>query len=102
MQVWEKVQLLRKGFNKLGITKKEHVAIVAETRAEWLHFDIASLVCFPLVTMPDSSSLPQVSGLVTVPVQHSLDEPTMRYIIGQCGASLVVCSGAAAPMVCVH
>ena len=64
------------GLATLGIRPGDRVALISESRPEWLATDLAVLV----------------SGAVTVPVYPTLSAPQVRYILQDCGARLAVVS----------
>ena len=73
---FEHVRDLSLGFGALGITAGERVAIIAESRPEWLMVDLAVLA----------------AGAVTVPIYPTLSAAQARYILADSGARLVVVS----------
>ncbi|MGZ5454499.1 MAG: AMP-binding protein, partial [Candidatus Aminicenantales bacterium] len=83
--VWEKistdevettVRRLSLGFQALGLKPGDRLAILSENRPEWVMADFAALC----------------AGAVTVPIYTSLLPDQVRYIIGDAGAKIVVCS----------
>ena len=83
--VWERistdeveatVRRLSLGFRALGLKPGDRVAILSENRPEWVMADFAALC----------------AGAVTVPIYTSLPPDQVRYIIGDAGAKIVVCS----------
>ena len=47
MKVWDKVENIMRGFDLLGMSKKQHVALISPLCKEWIEYDIAILVFFP-------------------------------------------------------
>jgi long-chain acyl-CoA synthetase len=70
------VRRLSLGFQALGLTPGDRVAILSENRPEWVMADFAALA----------------AGAVTVPVYTSLLPDQVGYILGDAGAKIVVCS----------
>jgi len=70
------VRRLALGFQALGLGPGDRMAILSENRPEWVMADFAALC----------------TGAVTVPIYTSLLPDQVRYIIGDSGAKLVVCS----------
>jgi len=75
-EVEETVRRLSFGFRALGLKPGDRVAILSENRPEWVMADFAALC----------------AGAVTVPIYTSLLPDQIRYIIGDAGAKIVVCS----------
>jgi long-chain acyl-CoA synthetase len=73
---FEALRDLSLGLATLGIRPGDRVALISESRPEWLATDLAVLV----------------SGAVTVPVYPTLSAPQVRYILQDCGARLAVVS----------
>jgi long-chain acyl-CoA synthetase len=78
-ELFEQVRDLSLGLTSLGVTAGDRVAILAESRPEWLLTDLAVLT----------------AGAVTVPVYPTLSAGQARYIFQDCGAKVVVVSTAA-------
>ena len=70
------VRRLSLGFQALGSAPGDRIAILSENRPEWVMADFAALC----------------AGAVTVPIYTSLPPDQVRYIIGDAGAKIVVCS----------
>jgi long-chain acyl-CoA synthetase len=64
------------GLLSTGLAAGDRLAIVAESRPEWLLTDLAA----------------QSIGVVTVPIYPTLAAPQVRYILADCGARLAVVS----------
>jgi long-chain acyl-CoA synthetase len=75
-ELYEHVRDLSLGLSALGVSTGDRVAILAESRPEWLLTDLAILT----------------AGGVTVPVYPTLSASQARYIIQDCGAKVVVVS----------
>jgi long-chain acyl-CoA synthetase len=78
-ELFEQVRDLSLGLTALGVTAGDRVAILAESRPEWLLTDLAVLT----------------AAAVTVPVYPTLSAGQARYILQDCGARVVVVSTAA-------
>ena len=78
-ELFEQVRDLSLGLTSLGVTTGDRVAILAESRPEWLQADLAILT----------------AGAVTVPVYPTLSAGQARYILQDCGAKVVIVSTAA-------
>ena len=70
------VRRLALGLQALGLKHGDRMAILSENRPEWVMTDFAAL-CM---------------GAVTVPIYTSLLPDQVRYILGDAGAKIVVCS----------
>ncbi len=70
------VRRLSLGFQALGLKPGDRVALLSENRPEWVMADFAALT----------------AGGVTVPIYTSLLPDQIRYIVGDSGATIVVCS----------
>jgi long-chain acyl-CoA synthetase len=75
-EVFERIRDLALGFRALGISRGERVAIVAESRPEWLLCDLAVLT----------------AGAVIVPIYPTLSASQARYILEDSGARLAIVS----------
>jgi long-chain acyl-CoA synthetase len=75
-EFFERVRDLSLGLAALGMAAGDRVAIVAESRPEWLMTDLAVLA----------------AGAVTVPVYPTLSYAQVRYILADCGAKAAVVS----------
>lgn len=75
-EVFERIRDLSLGFRTLGISAGDRVAIVSESRPEWLLCDLAVLT----------------AGAVTVPIYPTLSAAQARYILQDSGARLAVVS----------
>ena len=70
------VRRLSLGLREFGLKPGDRVAILSENRPEWVMTDFAVLC----------------AGGVTVPIYTSLLPDQVRYIVGDAGAKIVVCS----------
>jgi long-chain acyl-CoA synthetase len=77
-EVFERVRDLSLGFGALGMSSGDRVAILAESRPEWVMCDLAVLA----------------AGGVTVPIYPTLPASQVRYILHDSGARLAVVSTA--------
>ena len=75
-EVFDRVRELSLGLASFGIERGDRVAIVAESRPEWVMCDLAILV----------------RGAVTVPIYPTLSAAQARYILEDCGARLAIVS----------
>src|SRR6185436_13036336 len=75
-EVFERIRDLSLGFRALGIGRGDRVALIAESRPEWLLCDLAVLT----------------AGAVTVPVYPTLSAGQAKYILHDSGARLAVVS----------
>ena len=75
-EMLERVRDLSLGLRVLGVTRGDRVALIAESRPEWLLCDLAILA----------------SGAVTVPVYPTLSAALARYILEDSGARLAIVS----------
>jgi long-chain acyl-CoA synthetase len=75
-EVFERIRDLSLGFRALGISAGDRVAIISESRPEWLLCDLAVLT----------------AGAVTVPIYPTLSASQARYILQDSGARLAVVS----------
>ncbi len=75
-EVFERIRDLSLGFTALGIGSGDRVAIIAESRPEWLFVDLAILA----------------AGGVTVPIYPTLSAAQAHYILQDSGARLGVVS----------
>jgi long-chain acyl-CoA synthetase len=75
-EVFERIRDLSLGFRALGISAGDRVAIVSESRPEWLLCDLAVLT----------------AGAVTVPIYPTLSASQARYILQDSGARLAIVS----------
>ncbi len=73
---FEQVRDLSLGLGAIGVAPGDRVAILAESRPEWLLTDVAVLT----------------AGAVTVPVYPTLSAGQARHILQDCGAKVVVAS----------
>ena len=73
---FEQVRDLSLGLGALGVEAGDRVAILSESRPEWLIADFAALT----------------RGAVTVPIYPTLPEAQVRYILADSGACAVVAS----------
>jgi long-chain acyl-CoA synthetase len=75
-ELFEQVRDLSLGLTALGMRAGDRVAILAESRPEWLLADLA------IVT----------AGAVTVPIYPTLSAPQIRYILADSAARIVIVS----------
>ena len=75
-EVFERIRDLSLGFRALGVSRGDRVAIIAESRPEWLLCDLAVLT----------------GGAVTVPIYPTLSASQARYILHDSGARLAILS----------
>ena len=75
-EVFERIRDLSLGLSALGVSRGDRVAIVAESRPEWLIADLAILTL----------------GGVTVPIYPTLSAAQIRYILKDSGARVVFVS----------
>jgi long-chain acyl-CoA synthetase len=78
-QLFEQVRELSLGLTHLGITPGDRVAIIAESRPEWVIVDLAALA----------------AGAVTVPVYPTQSAHQVEFILRDTGAKAAVVSGLA-------
>ena len=74
--VFERIRDLSLGLRTLGVASGDRVAIIAESRPEWLLCDLAILA----------------AGAVTVPIYPTLSASQARYILQDSGARLAIVS----------
>jgi long-chain acyl-CoA synthetase len=74
--VFERIRDLSLGFSALGVAQGDRVALVSESRPEWLFVDLAVLA----------------AGGVLVPIYPTLSAGQMRYILEDSGARIAVVS----------
>jgi long-chain acyl-CoA synthetase len=72
----ERIRDLSLGFGALGVTTGDRVAILSESRPEWLMSDLGVIT----------------AGAVTVPVYPTLTSAQTRYILNDSGAKAVIAS----------
>ena len=75
-EVFERVRDLSLGFSALGVGQGDRVALVSESRPEWLFVDLAVLA----------------AGGVLVPIYPTLSSGQIRYILEDSGARIAVVS----------
>ena len=75
-ELFERIRDLSLGLSALGVTRGDRVAIVAESRPEWLIADLGILTL----------------GAVTVPIYPTLSAAQVRYILKDSGARVVFVS----------
>jgi len=75
-EFFERVRELSIGLVALGVAEGDRVAIVSESRPEWVMSDLAILS----------------AGGVTVPIYPTLSAPQARYILTDCGARIAIVS----------
>jgi long-chain acyl-CoA synthetase len=76
--LFERVRDLSLGFRALGMAVGDRVAIIAESRPEWVQCDLAILA----------------AGAVTVPIYPTLSAAQARYILKDSGSTIAVVSTA--------
>jgi long-chain acyl-CoA synthetase len=74
--MFERVRDLSLGLRSLGMASGDRVAMIAESRPEWILSDLAVLT----------------GGAVTVPIYPTLSAPAARYILQDSGARLAIVS----------
>ena len=75
-EVFERVRDLSLGLSAIGLSRRDRIAVISESRPEWMLTDLA------VVT----------AGAVTVPVYPTLSAAQARYILQDCGARIAVVS----------
>lgn len=75
-QLCEDARVLSDGFRSLGMSRGDRVAIVSESRPEWVLADFAVLT----------------AGAVSAPIYPTLAPEQVAYILRDCGAAVVVVS----------
>ncbi len=75
-EVFERIRDLSLGFRLLGVSRGDRVAIIAESRPEWLLCDLAVLT----------------AGAATVPIYPTLSAAQAKYILHDSGARLAIVS----------
>ena len=75
-ELFQRVRDLALGLGALGMEPGDRVALVSESRPEWILSDLAVLV----------------GGGVTVPIYPTLSSAQARYILQDCGARLAIVS----------
>ncbi len=75
-EVFERVRVLSLGLSALGMSRGDRVALMSESRPEWILTDLAVLA----------------GGGVTVPIYPTLSAPQARHILQDCGARIAVVS----------
>jgi long-chain acyl-CoA synthetase len=75
-EVFERVRDIALGLASLGVSSGDRVAIISESRPEWVLCDLAILTL----------------GAVTVPIYPTLNESQVRYILDDSGARLAIVS----------
>ena len=75
-EVFDRIRQLALGFRSLGVSSGDRVAIIAESRPEWMLSDMAILAL----------------GAVTVPIYPTLSGAQARYILEDSGARLAIVS----------
>ena len=73
-ELFEQVRDLSLGLTGLGVRPGRRVALLSESRPEWVIADLAILTC----------------GAVTVPLYPTLPAAQVRYILADAGATVVV------------
>ena len=75
-ELFERIRDVSLGLSSLGVTNGDRVALISESRPEWVICDMAILLL----------------GAVTVPIYPTLNEGQVRYILGDAGARLAIVS----------
>src|SRR5687768_3959257 len=75
-ELFEQVRDLSLGLSALGMAAGDRVALVSESRPEWILTDLAVIS----------------AGAVTVPIYPTLSSSQARYILQDCGARIAVVS----------
>jgi long-chain acyl-CoA synthetase len=75
-ELFERIRDLALGFSSLGVSSGDRVAILSESRPEWVMCDMAVLTL----------------GAVLVPIYPTLNGAQVRYILEDSGARLVIVS----------
>src|SRR6476620_11138316 len=75
-EMFERIRDLSLGLRAVGVSRGDRVAIVSESRPEWLLSDLAVLT----------------AGAVTVPIYPTLSAAQARYILQDSGARLAIVS----------
>ncbi len=75
-EVFERVRDISLGLGGLGMARGDRVALVSESRPEWMIADLAVLT----------------GGGVTVPIYPTLSAAQARYILQDCGARIAIVS----------
>ena len=75
-EVFERVRDVSLGLTALGLARGDRVAIISESRPEWLLTDLAVVA----------------AGGVTVPIYPTLSAGRARYILQDCGARMAIVS----------
>ena len=78
-QLFEQTRALSLGLSALGLQSGDRVALVSESRPEWVISDLAVLT----------------AGAVTVPVYPTLSAPQLWFILAECGARIAIVANAA-------
>ena len=76
-QLFDEVRDLSLGLGALGVRPRDRVAILSDSRPEWVVSDLATLT----------------AGAVTVPVYPTLPANQVGYILAHCGARVVAVAG---------
>ncbi len=76
-QLFDEVRDLSLGLGALGVRPRDRVAILSDSRPEWVISDLATLT----------------AGAVTVPVYPTLPANQIGYILAHCGARVVAVAG---------
>ena len=75
-ELFERIRDVSLGLSSLGVSNGDRVAIVSESRPEWVICDMATLLL----------------GAVTVPIYPTLNGSQVRYILGDAGARIAMVS----------
>ena len=75
-EVFDRIREISLGLAAFGVGPGDRVAIVSESRPEWVMSDLAILA----------------RGAITVPVYPTLSAALTRYILADCGAKLAIVS----------
>ena len=75
-EVRDRVREIALGLGALGLKRGDRLAVISESRPEWLHVDLAA----------------QTLGVVDVPIYPTLSASQTEYILQDCGARFAVVS----------
>ena len=75
-ELFERIRDVSLGLSSLGVTSGDRVALISESRPEWVICDMAILLL----------------GAVTVPIYPTLNDSQVRYILGDAGVRIAIVS----------
>ena len=78
-ELFERIRDVSLGLASLGVSSGDHVAVISESRPEWVICDMGILLL----------------GAVTVPIYPTLNDSQVRYILADAGARLAIVSSRA-------